>query len=156
MKTKWIIQSPIGLLTLQLEDNKLEAIHFGEKEIDNYTLSKTKMTEQVILELEEYFEGKRKYFTINLSFKGTDFQKKVWKALNEIPYGETRTYKEVAKEIGHERACRAVGSANNKNPIPIIIPCHRVIGRDGKLAGYAGGLKIKEMLLQLENHGPNR
>ncbi len=88
-----------------------------------------------------------------LAPKGTDFQKKVWQALCEIPYGETFSYKKVAQKIGNEKACRAVGMANNKNPIAIIVPCHRVIGENGKLVGYAGGLEVKKKLLVLESRG---
>ena len=108
------------------------------------------MTRWAVKELEEYFQGKRKEFTVPCRPEGTDFQKRVWEALTRIPYGETRTYKEIAVEAGNPKASRAVGMANNKNPVPIIIPCHRVIGSDGKLTGYAGGLGVKEFLLNLE------
>ena len=108
------------------------------------------MTRWAVKELEEYFKGKRKEFTVPCRPEGTDFQKRVWEALTRIPYGETRTYKEIAAEAGNPKASRAVGMANNKNPVPIIIPCHRVIGSDGKLTGYAGGLGVKEFLLNLE------
>lgn len=101
-------------------------------------------------ELEEYFAGKRKSFTVPAKPGGTDFQKKVWAALRDIPYGETASYGEIAKRIGDPKACRAVGMANNRNPIAIIIPCHRVIGAGGALTGYAGGLDKKEFLLKLE------
>lgn len=150
MKTIWMISSPIGKLTLQLDHSALEAIHFGEIKIDGYEYKKTELTQQVIKELEEYFQGERKRFTLPLSLEGTYFQKKVWEALEDIPFGETRTYKEIATKIGHEGAYRAVGSANNKNKIPIVIPCHRVIASNGKLAGYAGGMDLKEKLLNLE------
>ena len=108
------------------------------------------MTRWAVKELEEYFQGKRKVFTVPCVPKGTDFQKRVWEALIQIPYGETRTYKEIAAAAGNPKASRAVGMANNRNPIPIIIPCHRVIGTNGSLTGYAGGLKVKEYLLKLE------
>jgi len=101
-------------------------------------------------QLEEYFSGKRKKFDLKLNVSGTDFQKKVWKALQDIPYGETRTYQDIALAVGKPQACRAVGGANNKNKLPVIIPCHRVIGRDGSLVGFGSGLAIKEELLQLE------
>ncbi len=110
----------------------------------------TKLLLEAKKQLEEYFEGKRKVFDLPLEQKGTEFQKKVWNALKEIPYGETRTYKEVAKMLGNEKASRAVGMANNKNNIPIIVPCHRVIGSNGKLVGYALGLDMKKYLLDLE------
>ena len=108
------------------------------------------MTRRAVKELEEYFQGKRKEFTVPCVPEGTDFQKRVWEALTRIPYGVTRTYKEIAVEIGNSRSSRAVGMANHKNPVPIIIPCHRVIGSDGRLTGYAGGLGVKEFLLNLE------
>ena len=101
-------------------------------------------------QLSEYFSGKRNTFDLKLNSKGTDFMKKVWRELLNIPYGETRTYKEIAEKIGNPKGARAVGMANNKNPIPIIIPCHRVIGKNKKLVGYALGLDIKEFLLNLE------
>ena len=101
-------------------------------------------------ELKEYFEGNRKYFTFPISPSGTVFQKKVWNALLSVPYGETRSYKDIAEEIGNPRAPRAVGMANNKNPIPVVIPCHRIIGRDGSMVGYGLGIDMKEKLLKLE------
>ena len=101
-------------------------------------------------QLSEYFSGQRNTFDLKLNSKGTDFMKKVWRELLNIPYGETRTYKEIAEKIGNPKGARAVGMANNKNPIPIIIPCHRVIGKNKKLVGYALGLDMKEFLLNLE------
>lgn len=101
-------------------------------------------------ELGEYFAGRRRNFTLPLAPQGTEFQLRVWDELQRIPYGETRSYGEIARAIGQPRACRAVGMANNRNPIAILIPCHRVIGRDGSLTGYASGLAIKRQLLDLE------
>lgn len=101
-------------------------------------------------QLDEYFSGKRKKFTLPLKPKGTIFQEKVWKALLDIPYGETRSYKQIAVQAGSEKACRAVGMANNRNPIMILIPCHRVIGANGAMVGYGGGISVKEYLLNLE------
>ena len=98
----------------------------------------------------EYLEGKRKVFDFPYEFHGTEFQKKVWKKLCDIPYGETRTYKDIAIAIGNPKACRAVGMSNNKNPITIAVPCHRVIGANGKLVGYAGGIEMKKKLLEIE------
>ncbi len=112
---------------------------------------KTKFTEYVVGQLSEYFDGSRKMFDFKYELRGTEFQKKVWNALLQIPYGETRTYKDIAIAVGNEKACRAVGLANNKNPISIAVPCHRVIGVNGKLVGYAGGLEIKEYLLKMES-----
>jgi methylated-DNA-[protein]-cysteine S-methyltransferase len=101
-------------------------------------------------QLDEYFSKKRKKFDIPIELDGTDFQKKVWEALQNIPYGETRSYGEIASVTGNSKASRAVGMANNRNPIAIIVPCHRVIGHDGSLTGYAGGLELKQALLDLE------
>ncbi len=101
-------------------------------------------------QLEEYFEGRRKEFDLPLDAEGTDFQKHVWTRLSKIPYGATRSYKDIAIEINNEKACRAVGSANGKNPLSIVVPCHRVISSDGTLGGFAGGLDIKLKLLSLE------
>lgn len=112
--------------------------------------AKTALTDLAYAQIMEYFEGKRRIFTFPCELRGTVFQKKVWRALCDIPYGETRTYKEIAAAVGNPKACRAVGMANNKNPIAIAVPCHRVIGADGKLVGYAGGLDMKEALLNLE------
>lgn len=103
-------------------------------------------------QLDEYTMGRRRSFDFPIKVEGTEFQKKVWNALKTIPYGETRTYKEIAKLIGNPKAVRAVGGANNKNKLPIVIPCHRVIGASGKLVGYAGGLDIKEKLLNVERN----
>lgn len=117
-----------------------------------YTVVETALIKEAAKQLKEYLDGKRKVFDIPLALEGTPFQKSVWKALQDIPYGETRSYGEIAESIGQPRACRAVGMANNKNPIAIFVPCHRVIGSDGKLVGYASGLDIKERLLAMEGH----
>ncbi len=99
----------------------------------------------------EYLLGDRTEFSLPINMAGTPFQQSVWQALERIPYGETATYKQIAKNIGNEKACRAVGMANNKNPLPIIIPCHRIIGSNNSLVGYAGGLALKRKLLEIEN-----
>jgi len=109
------------------------------------------LSEQVFLQIREYLDGKRKTFDFPYEFCGTEFQKKVWNALCAIPYGETCTYKDIATAIGNPKASRAVGMANNKNPITIAVPCHRVIGASGKLVGYAGGLEMKKALIELES-----
>lgn len=111
---------------------------------------KSTLSDKVFKQIIEYFEGKRKVFDFPYELKGTDFQIKVWNALRAIPYGETRSYKDIAIAIGSPKSCRAVGGANNKNPILIAIPCHRVIGASGKLVGFAGGIEMKEALLTLE------
>ena len=101
--------------------------------------------------MEEYFAGQRKEFSLPLAPKGTEFQLRVWQALLQIPYGETRSYGELAAMVGNPKACRAVGGANHRNPLSILIPCHRVVGTGGSLTGYAGGLSVKEFLLKLES-----
>lgn len=110
----------------------------------------TPLLRQTADQLDEYFQGSRRVFDVPLSPQGTEFERTVWKALQAIPYGETRSYGDIARRIGRPSACRAVGQANNRNPVGIIIPCHRVIGADGKLTGYASGLTIKQYLLELE------
>ena len=145
-----IYESPVGALTILAGENGIQAIKFGEDEKVKSAGKASEMTRRAVKELEEYFQGKRKEFTVPCVPEGTDFQKRVWEALTRIPYGVTRTYKEIAVEIGNSRASRAVGMTNHKNPVPIIIPCHRVIGSDGRLTGYAGGLGVKEFLLNLE------
>ncbi|MCL2120770.1 MAG: methylated-DNA--[protein]-cysteine S-methyltransferase [Clostridiales bacterium] len=110
----------------------------------------TPLLKEATAQLREYFEGKRKVFDLPLSFDGTSFQRDDWNALLTIPYGETRSYKQIAEQIGRPKAYRAVGLANNRNPISILIPCHRVIGHNGALVGYGGGLSHKEYLLNLE------
>ncbi|GAA0182479.1 methylated-DNA--[protein]-cysteine S-methyltransferase [Clostridium sediminicola] len=117
--------------------------------LDEWILNDDFFTE-IINEIEEYFNGKRKTFNVKLNPQGTDYQKKVWNELCKIPYGEVYTYKQVATRIGNEKASRAVGMANSKNPIPLIIPCHRVVGSNGKLTGFAHGLTIKKKLIKHE------
>lgn len=119
--------------------------------LNNIEEMETEVIKQAIEELKEYFEGTRKIFTVLINPKGTEFQQKVWNSLRKIPYGETRSYKDIAVDIGNNNACRAVGSSNGKNPIPIIIPCHRIINSNGNLGGFSGGLKLKIKLLQIEN-----
>ncbi len=145
-------RSPIGMLTLTEENNQVTGVHFGKliypKQCNH---AETPLLSHVRRELWEYFEGRRKTFPdIVLAPNGTPFQKAVWQALNQIPYGETRTYQQIAQAIGKPNAARAVGNACNRNPIAILQPCHRVVGTGGNLTGYAGGLPIKEQLLSLE------
>lgn len=149
-----IIESPIGPILLAGNKEGLKHLIFikGEKkmEIPEDWIENKEFFREAARQLEDYFSGKLQSFNLELDPEGTDFQKSVWKALCEIPYGETRTYKEIAVSIGKPKAYRAVGLANNRNPIAIIVPCHRVIGADGKLTGYASGLDVKEFLLKLE------
>ena len=112
----------------------------------------SKMSDLAFLEIKEYLNGERKNFDFIYELTGTEFQKKVWTALCNIPYGETRSYKEIAAAVGNPKASRAVGMANNKNPISIAVPCHRVIGANGELVGYAGGVSMKKALLDLEKN----
>lgn len=149
MKNALFMSSPIGMLTLIEEDHALTEVRFGENAPDAL-LAPTPLLLQASRELEEYFRGERKAFTVPLFPKGTAFQKLCWEALCRIPYGETRTYAQQAAMIGNPKACRAVGMSNHCNPLPIFIPCHRVIGKNGTLIGYAGGLTIKETLLNIE------
>lgn len=113
-------------------------------------MAETPLLLQAERELEEYFAGRRRVFSVPLSMGGTPFQMRVWQTLQEIPYGETASYGEIARRIGNAKAARAVGMANHVNPLPIFVPCHRVLGSNGKLTGYAGGLEIKRFLLRLE------
>lgn len=106
--------------------------------------------QQVIDQLHEYFNGDRTTFSLSLELRGTEFQRSVWKVVSDVPYGQTRSYGEIAREIGRPKACRAVGGANGANPIPIVIPCHRVIGSDGSMTGFGGGIPLKKKLLRLE------
>lgn len=129
---------------------KIEDEVGNSKFLSEYELSETELLKETAGQLIEYLEGTREDFDIKLNPKGTDFQKKVWEALKTIPYGETRSYKQIAEAVGNAKASRAVGMANHNNPIMCIIPCHRVIGANGKLVGYAGGLDLKELLLSLE------
>ncbi len=144
------LKSPIGIIKLTATNDAITSILFvveaskKEQEKPNEILLKCKQ------QLHEYFSGKRKIFELPLKLVGTEFQKSVWKALQKIPYGKTASYLDIAKAIGNPKAVRAVGMANNKNKIPIIIPCHRVIGENGKLTGYAGGIWRKEWLLNHE------
>ena len=153
MKNMIYYKSPIGNLIIMEEENAIIKLCFKEQEIINIKdiqEFETPLLKKAKKQLEEYFEGKRKKFDLALRLNGTSFQNKVWKALLNIPYAKTCSYKDLAKNIGNENASRAVGNANNKNPLPIFIPCHRVIGSNGKLIGYAGGLDIKIKLLELE------
>jgi len=140
--------SPIGILEIIASDDAIISAMFVE-EVKEST-GETEIIKDAIKQLDEYFKGTRKDFHIKYEVGGTEFQKKVWKALVEIPYGVTLSYKELANKIGNEKASRAVGKANSKNIISIIIPCHRVIGADKSLTGYAGGLDRKQWLLEHE------
>ena len=139
----------LGKIYISADEKNILEISFNKP---NYRTQETPLIKRAFSELEEYFNGQRKTFDLPLKLEGTEFQKKVWLQLMNIPYGKTTTYKDIATEIGNTNASRAVGNANNKNPIAIIIPCHRVIGSNNKLTGYAGGLDKKEKLLNLEKN----
>lgn len=156
------IDSPLGKLKVILKDERLAAILWETERPDRVRLGdmslveSTPMLDEVERQLAEYFAGTRSRFDVPLDFKGTDFQKKVWHALLTIPFGETRSYSQIAAQVGNPKAVRAVGAANGKNPISIVAPCHRVIGASGQLTGFAGGLKAKNYLLALESHDEAR
>jgi methylated-DNA-[protein]-cysteine S-methyltransferase len=153
-----IVPSPVGKLKLVGSNAGLAAILWendNSKRVRRTITSEAKnhpVLVETARQLEEYFAGKRKKFSVKLDFTGTEFQNRVWQALLEIPFGETRSYGDIAKQLGKPTASRAVGAANGKNPISIIAPCHRVIGASGKLTGFAGGLENKARLLALEGH----
>jgi len=145
------IKTDLGTMTLIETENKISHISFSAMEkFLEIPIKKTMLLEKAEQQILEYFEGKRQNFSLPIAPEGTAFQKKVWKALQNIPYGQTRSYGEIAKEIGQCHAARAVGNANHNNPIAIVIPCHRVIGANGKLTGYYRGIDKKEFLLKLE------
>lgn len=139
----------LGTLEIVSNEHKIIKIDLVKDDFEN-SENIPQVLKNCVTELDEYFAGTRKVFTVDFELNGTDFQKKVWKALMKIPYGTTMTYKETAILAGNEKACRAVGNANNKNKIIIIIPCHRVIGANGNLVGYGCELDVKEKLLNLE------
>ncbi len=155
MKQYTYYQSPCGQMTLQANEQGLLGAWFEihttkPDELGEYTEDCTILNETRV-QLEEYFSGKRKHFDLPLAVTGTPFQQSVWRALCQIPFGETWSYQQLADAIGNPKAVRAVGLANGKNPISVIVPCHRVIGKNGSLTGYAGGVEIKRELLQLEH-----
>ena len=149
MKCLYGYDTPVGHIYITADEDTLYSLGYSAPQ-DNLPQRELSVHRTVFRQLTEYFAGKRKTFDVPLAPHGTSFQKKVWKALLNIPYGQTVSYQDIALTAGNIKACRAVGMANNKNPIAIIIPCHRVIGKNGRLTGYAGGLAVKEKLLQLE------
>jgi methylated-DNA-[protein]-cysteine S-methyltransferase len=149
-----VISSPLGEILLMADDKGLTRINFqdaeGARKPANDSIKSAAPFKEAARQLKCYFRGELKKFDLPLSIKGTAFQLSVWKALRTIPYGKTISYGELAKRIGKPKASRAVGAANRCNPLPIVVPCHRVIGSDGRLTGYYGGLHLKEYLLKLE------
>lgn len=150
MLTALTRRTAIGPMTLVENGGALVRAGFGEWTPEGAAVRETPLLAAAFRELDEYFAGSRKGFSIPLAPQGTPFQLRCWQALLEIPYGETRAYAEQAAAAGNPRACRAAGMANNRNPLAVFIPCHRVVGKNGALVGYGGGLEIKEKLLQLE------
>ncbi|RKG32096.1 methylated-DNA--[protein]-cysteine S-methyltransferase [Acinetobacter tianfuensis] len=150
------MSSPVGVLKLVANETALVAVLWENEDPKRVRLAQLIEDKQhpILLEtqkqLNEYFAGQRQRFDLPLDFEGTEFQQKVWQALLTIPFGETRSYKEIAEQVGNVKAVRAVGAANGKNPISIIAPCHRVVGANGKLVGFAGGLENKSILLKIE------
>ena len=161
MPNHFLMESPIGTLTLVTTDGILSGLFMGDQIDPSVPLGQRAYAgfEDIVRQLDEYFARQRKVFTVPIAPFGTTFQQRVWTELTTIPYGETRSYRQLAVAIGNRSAMRAVGAANGRNPISIIVPCHRVIGSDGTLVGYGGGLERKRFLLDLERisllrHGP--
>ena len=152
MVYRFSYETVLGVVTFVEEGGALLAVttHRSYEGVEQ----ETALIKEAYQQLSEYLKGERKEFDLPLNPKGTDFQKRVWRALCDISYGEMRSYKQIAKAVGNSNAVRAVGMANNRNPITIVVPCHRVIGADGKLVGYGGGLEMKEFLLRLEKSLP--
>ncbi|WP_296685081.1 methylated-DNA--[protein]-cysteine S-methyltransferase [Flavobacterium sp.] len=143
------IKTPLGMATIKGDENGIAIISIADEgEISKVIPS---VLQEAVAQLQDYFDGQRTHFDLTLNPAGTEFQQKVWKGLCEIPFGKTMSYLELAKQLGDVKAIRAVASANGKNPLWIVVPCHRVIGTDGSLTGYAGGLWRKKWLLEHEN-----
>lgn len=151
MSSKGYFDAPIGRLCIEEDDGFISGVHVVAQD-EEFLQGNSALLTEAKKQLQEYFEGRRKEFNLPLLLRGTEFQKKVWQGLCTIPYGETISYKELAGIIGNPKAVRAVGGANNKNPIMIIVPCHRVIGADGSLVGFGCGLHVKKLLLELEGN----
>ncbi|MCK7589588.1 methylated-DNA--[protein]-cysteine S-methyltransferase [Subsaxibacter sp. CAU 1640] len=145
-----IIKSPLGYTKISGDENGISAISILNSE-ETETDIIPEVLQDCVYQLQEYFEGSRKHFDLQLNPNGTSFQKKVWEQLQTIPYGKSLSYLELSKQLGDEKAIRAVANANGKNPLWIVVPCHRVIGSDGSLTGYAGGLHRKQCLLEHES-----
>lgn len=147
----WLEADELGVTAVYIEGMRTVEGDAGlfERDADADCIQKEYLL-QAEQELSEYFRGERRKFGVPLHLQGTEFQRKVWEALRQIPYGETRSYSEIAQMIGRPQACRAVGGANNRNPVLLLVPCHRVIGKDGGLVGFAGDICCKQQLLELE------
>lgn len=145
-----IISSPFGNIRISSKEGCLSELQFTDQETDGEILDQALL--DTVQQLEEYFSGERKTFDMPIGLGGTDFQRKVWLEVGSIPFGQTTTYMKISQKLGNPGAIRAVGAAIGANPILVILPCHRVLGSDGKLTGYAGGLHRKKALLELEGH----
>ena len=141
------------MLTLVEEDGALCEVRFGQS--TDIPQGDSALLRQAVEQMDAYFAGRLHAFTVPVRMNGTPFQVRCWQALLQIPYGETRTYAQQAAMIGSPKACRAVGMSNHRNPLPIVVPCHRVVGAKGKLTGYAGGIETKETLLRIERMNPS-
>ncbi|APC42656.1 methylated-DNA--[protein]-cysteine S-methyltransferase [Clostridium estertheticum] len=155
MNNIFYYETIIGKIGIVENGIAITQMNFARKMPEGININETVLIKKANMQLQEYFSGKRKTFDLPLAPSGTEFQQKVWSSLLEIPYGKTNSYKDIAKNVGNINAARAVGMANSKNPIFILIPCHRVIGANGKLVGYAGGLSVKEKLLEIEKQNEN-
>ena len=151
MKSAFCFQTKLGKVVIVENGTAVVQLYFGAKISEDSRVDQTPLLKRAHQELAEYLCGQRKSFDLPLAPQGSDFQKKVWAALQNIPYGKKCSYKDIAIAVGNEKASRAVGGANHLNPIAILIPCHRVIGSNGNLTGYAGGVDLKEKLLELES-----
>lgn len=154
MKNLILFDAPFGRIALAEQGGKITNLFLRdlpEVKASTYTPNETGILKEAARQLGEYFEGRRQAFNLSLEPAGTPFMQAVWQELLQIPFGETRSYQDIARNMGNPKACRAVGQANHRNPIPILIPCHRVIGSRGSLVGYGGGLEIKKFLLALEH-----
>ncbi|MDR2044957.1 MAG: methylated-DNA--[protein]-cysteine S-methyltransferase [Clostridium sp.] len=154
MKSVFVYDYPIGAVGIAEENGSICRVFFAKEKtlpgFSGFETAETPLIRKTAMQLAEYFGGRRKYFDLPLTFSGTDFQNSVWNALRAIPFGKTSSYQEIAATVGRPKASRAVGMANHRNPLVIIVPCHRVIGQNGSLTGYGGGLPVKEYLLELE------
>lgn len=151
MKYAYLFDTSMGPIGVAEQEGAVTNVFFGNTvRPDVYTERDTPLLSQAACQLREYLAGQRRSFSLPLNPAGTEFELRVWQALQTIPFGETRTYAQIAEQIGSPSACRAVGRANSRNPLSILIPCHRVIGSSGALTGYAGGLDMKKRLLALE------
>ena len=146
----WMFDTLLGTMAVGEEDGYINRVYLPNSPMPRLMPHKTPLLERAQEQITEYFDGRRQEFDLPLAFVGTDFQKKVWQALTAIPYGTTTTYGALAEVVGCSGGARAVGMANNRNPLPILVPCHRVVGANGQLTGYAGGLEMKQTLLALE------